>query len=61
MGTFKIWFVAAISRFQKWFDVDDSDFQIELCGQYFGIFYGLKTVLATFWKNLANFKIIWSL
>jgi hypothetical protein len=29
MGTFKIRFVADISKFQKWFDVNDLDLQIE--------------------------------
>jgi hypothetical protein len=34
IGSFKIWFV--VLRFQKWFGVDVSDFQIELCRKHFG-------------------------
>ncbi len=34
---FKAWFVVAILRFQKWFDVDDMDFIFEFCYRYFVI------------------------
>jgi hypothetical protein len=44
IGDFKTWLVVAILRFQKWFDVDVLEFQIEL----WCTFFGLETVLATF-------------
>jgi hypothetical protein len=36
--------------FQKWFDVDVLEFQVELLYGYFG----LQTILATFEKKMAN-------
>jgi hypothetical protein len=41
-------------RFQKWFDVDIFDFQLELCYRYFGIFW-FRDFLGYFLKNWAIF------
>jgi hypothetical protein len=45
----KLWYVVGILMFQKWFDVDVLDFQIELLSRYF------KIVLAIFSNNWVIF------
>jgi hypothetical protein len=46
----KAWFVVGILRFQKWFDLDISDFQLELCYRFFGSFW-FGNFLGYFLKN----------
>jgi hypothetical protein len=59
-GKFKTWFAEGILRFQKWFNVDILDFQLELSSKYFG-FFGLKAFFGQFLKNWAIiFQKLWS-
>jgi hypothetical protein len=53
-------FGVAILRFQKWFDVDVLDFQIELCCRYFGLVLTWQ-LFGLFFQKFGNFfLIVWS-
>ncbi len=54
MHSFKAWFVVGILRVQKWFDLDVSDFEIELWYCFFGNFW-LGKYFGNFYQNLDNF------
>ncbi len=61
ISSFKAWFVAAILRVIKWFNVDVLEFQIQPCCRYFD-FFGLTTnYFGHFFLNLGEFiPIFWS-
>jgi hypothetical protein len=54
ISNLQTWLVIGILRFQKQFDVDVLDFQIELCYRYLGVFW-FGDYLAQFLKNWAIF------